>query len=85
HLDKLHKADGQLEEILEKNVRKPRNIGLSYENVNKFKNYSPDHMYMDPKETQKQRMPYKKPQHHHQHLLSRNRKKTPFLEMPLLW
>ncbi|CAJ2636000.1 unnamed protein product [Trifolium pratense] len=39
HLDKLHKADGQLEEILEKNVRKPRNIGLSYENVNKFKNY----------------------------------------------
>ncbi|CAJ2671533.1 unnamed protein product [Trifolium pratense] len=42
HLDKLHKADGQLEEILEKNVRKPRNIGLSYENVNKFKNYSPD-------------------------------------------
>ncbi|CAJ2637431.1 unnamed protein product [Trifolium pratense] len=67
HLDKLHKADGQLEEILEKNVRKPRNIGLSYENVNKFKNYSPDLMYMEPKETQKQRMPYQKPQHHQQH------------------
>ncbi|CAJ2661591.1 unnamed protein product [Trifolium pratense] len=67
HLDKLHKADGQLEEILEKNVRKPRNIGLSYENVNKFKIYSPDLMYMDPRETQKQRMPYQKPQHHQQH------------------
>ncbi|PNX99503.1 gag-protease polyprotein, partial [Trifolium pratense] len=75
HLDKLHKADGQLEEILEKNVRKPRNIGLSYENVNKFKNYSPDLMYMDPKETQKQSMPHKKPQHLQQHQMSRNKRR----------
>ncbi|CAJ2670392.1 unnamed protein product [Trifolium pratense] len=67
HLDKLHKADGQLEEILEKNVRKPKNIGLSYENVNNFKKYSPDLMYMGPRETQKQRMSYHKPQHHQQH------------------
>ncbi|CAJ2673932.1 unnamed protein product [Trifolium pratense] len=75
HLDKLHKADGQLEEILEKNVLKPKHIGLSYENVNKHKGYSPDLTYMHPKETHKRKMPQQMLQHHKQHPLSKNKRK----------
>ncbi|XP_045792050.1 uncharacterized protein LOC123886812 [Trifolium pratense] len=61
------KIDSQLEEILEKNVRKPKHIGLSYENVNKHRGYNSDLMYTHPKETQSTRMLRKTLQHPKQH------------------
>ncbi|MCH98684.1 gag-protease polyprotein, partial [Trifolium medium] len=63
----LHKADDKLEEIIEKNVRKPRFTGLSYENVNKHRGYNPDLMYTQPKETQDTRMSRQRLPHFKQH------------------
>ncbi|GAU50939.1 hypothetical protein TSUD_411360 [Trifolium subterraneum] len=40
----------KLDEILEKNERRPKFIGISYENVNKHRTYNPDLMYTHPKE-----------------------------------
>ncbi|PNX93845.1 gag-protease polyprotein, partial [Trifolium pratense] len=75
HLDKLNKADDKLEEILEKNVRKPKYIGLSYENVNKHRGYNPELMYTQPNTTQKHKMSHRMPQHPQQHPWSKNRRK----------
>ncbi|GAU45662.1 hypothetical protein TSUD_293710 [Trifolium subterraneum] len=41
----------KLDEILEKNVRRPKFIGISYENVNKHRSYNPELMYTQPKES----------------------------------
>ncbi|MCI39289.1 hypothetical protein A2U01_0060520, partial [Trifolium medium] len=67
NLKKLNKADDKLEEILEKNVRKPKHIGLSYENVNKHRRYNPELMYTQPNTTQKRQMPQQMPHHPQQH------------------
>ncbi|GAU51484.1 hypothetical protein TSUD_413700 [Trifolium subterraneum] len=40
-----------LDEILEKNVRRPKFTGISYENVNKHRSYNPELMYTQPKES----------------------------------
>ncbi|MCI23516.1 gag-pol polyprotein, partial [Trifolium medium] len=76
HIEGLHKADGRLEEILEKNVLKPRCIGLSYENVNKYKNYNPDLMYTQPNSTQTAKVPKQKFPHSKQHQGTRFRGKS---------
>ncbi|GAU37844.1 hypothetical protein TSUD_57040 [Trifolium subterraneum] len=57
-------GDDTLEEILEKNVRRPKFTGISYENVNKHIVYNPELMYTQPKESQ---MSSKMLPHHKQH------------------
>ncbi|PNX63255.1 gag-protease polyprotein, partial [Trifolium pratense] len=76
HIEGLHKADERLEEILEKNVLKPRHIGLSYEKVNKLKGYDPNLMYTQPKGTQTAKVFKQKFSHSKQHQGNRSRGRT---------
>ncbi|XP_045792093.1 uncharacterized protein LOC123886861 [Trifolium pratense] len=76
HIEGLHKADDKLEEILEKNVLKPRHIGLSYEKVNKLKGYDPNLMYTQPKGTQTAKMFKQNLSYPKQHQGNISRRKT---------
>ncbi|GAU36127.1 hypothetical protein TSUD_292870 [Trifolium subterraneum] len=54
-----------LDEILEKNVRRPKFTGISYENVNKHRSYNPELMYTQPKESPMSSKMLQHPKQHH--------------------
>ncbi|GAU49082.1 hypothetical protein TSUD_406880 [Trifolium subterraneum] len=55
----------KLDEILEKNVRRPKFTGISYENVNKHRSYNPELMYTQPKESPMSRKMLQHPKQHY--------------------
>ncbi|GAU51225.1 hypothetical protein TSUD_412310 [Trifolium subterraneum] len=54
-----------LDEILEKNVRRPKFTSISYENVNKHRSYNPELMYTQPKESPMSSKMLQHPKQHH--------------------
>ncbi|GAU33559.1 hypothetical protein TSUD_143510 [Trifolium subterraneum] len=54
-----------LDEILEKNMRRPKFTGISYENVNKHRSYNPELMYTQPKESPMSSKMLQHPKQHH--------------------